>query len=365
MSELISTEAALEIVTRERLRVKVGDIFCQANQTNFYKVQALTVHEEGHLLVHFEYWDKYAKPPCWKKSSESPRKWEQFSSYARLDCTIEEAFEQGKQYVESGVLPDFNVPKEEPENTNAVMGVNNKSALLAKEEVMLVAQERMKAIQAKMTLYIEKKKKNEMQQMIWGLDKQMKELKRQITKIRRVITAIELYLGIDEEITQIQEGEPAPEDYPIYFRQMLLYMDEEVAIIDNQGIDINDVDKFDEWLLRPGNLDACLPEKKGMVVFRYRRFNKEYGDKYVNAAMQYWNSRTFILLRNGDNVFLIEFDGQQHTKEVPWWGGSKSHQQVKVRDSIKNEYAQSKGYALLRIPYDCLDVEQTVLNFIK
>lgn len=304
MSELISTEDALALVSRERLRVQVGDIFCRAGEQNFYRVQALTVHEEGHLLVHFEYWDKYGKPPVWKKSSESPRKWENFSGYTRLDCSIEEAYEAGKQYVESGQLPSFNVPEEEAENTSALMGVNNKAALLAKEEIMLAAQEKMNAVQAKMTLYIEKKK-NEMQQMVWGLEKQVKELKRQITKVRRVITAIELYLGIDEEIIQIQEGEPASEDYPIYFRQMLLYMDEEVAIIDNQGLDINDVDKFDEWLLRPGNLDACLPEKKGMVVFRYRRFNKDYGDKYENAAMQYWNSRTFILLRNGDNVYRI------------------------------------------------------------
>ncbi len=298
MSQVISSEAA-ELVRRDGLDLSVGDIFTEANARNFYRVDGFEIID-GELVVHHSYRERDE----WRKASYSPMKWSRFSQYVKLDCSIEEAYQEGRELVESGQVPQMFVSDDEPENPSAVLAVNSKGRLLEQEKALVKTEEKARRMAAKMTLYIERKKA-EMQRMVWELERQMEQMRTQMTRIRRIITSIELYLGINEELVQIREGVPAPEDYPIYFRQMMLYMDEELAILGNGGADINDVEKFDEWLLKPGNLESCLPEQKGMVVFRYRRSDKDYGDKWENMQMRYWNSRTFVLIRNGENVYRI------------------------------------------------------------
>lgn len=119
----------------------------------------------------------------------------------------------------------------------------------------------------------------------------------------KVLLTIQLYLGIEEDIFQITEGEPAPIDEPLSFRQALLYMDEEVAVLDNDGIDFKDIDKFDEFISK--HFEKIIPEKKSVVVFRVRRNDKDYGDKYLNAIYNAENKTTYILIRNGNNLYRI------------------------------------------------------------
>ena len=56
----------------------------------------------------------------------------------------------------------------------------------------------------------------------------------------------------------------------------------------------------------------------------------------------------FAIIENGKITRLIEFDGEQHFKDVPSWGGLELQQQ---RDKVKNEYALSHNIPLVRIPY--------------
>lgn len=56
----------------------------------------------------------------------------------------------------------------------------------------------------------------------------------------------------------------------------------------------------------------------------------------------------FAIVGNGKITRLIEFDGEQHFKNVPEWGGLELQQQ---RDKVKNEYALSHNIPLVRIPY--------------
>ena len=46
---------------------------------------------------------------------------------------------------------------------------------------------------------------------------------------------------------------------------------------------------------------------------------------------------------------MIEFDGEQHYKEVSQW--RTSLETIKRRDKEKNEYALSHNIPLVRIPY--------------
>lgn len=49
--------------------------------------------------------------------------------------------------------------------------------------------------------------------------------------------------------------------------------------------------------------------------------------------------------------FLIELDGKQHFYSIDFFGGEEGYRDRKKIDQIKNEYALSHGYILIRIPY--------------
>ena len=73
----------------------------------------------------------------------------------------------------------------------------------------------------------------------------------------------------------------------------------------------------------------------------------EFIDEYVFPDLP--KSRfDFAIIENGKVVRLIEFDGEQHYKNVEKWGGLELQQ---ARDKVKNEYALSHNIPLVRIPY--------------
>ncbi len=130
----------------------------------------------------------------------------------------------------------------------------------------------------------------------------------QLDKANKTIQIIELYLGIEEEIVQILEGEKASDKDILHIRQLVLFMDEECAIIhhEDQGLDFSNVDKFDKWLIQNNNFEKIIPEQKCIVAFRPRRRDKDYGDSFYNSTLNIHNKqRTYILCRNGKNLYRV------------------------------------------------------------
>lgn len=136
-------------------------------------------------------------------------------------------------------------------------------------------------------------------------------LVRKVERIMRMITRIELYMGIEEELHQLQSGTPAPAELPITFRQRTLFMDEEIAVRigfkQAKEFDVPVIESFDEWLLEPGNLDYIMPETRGIVALKARRSAKEYTqDTFINSLLNRENLlNTYFLIRNGENVYRI------------------------------------------------------------
>lgn len=60
-------------------------------------------------------------------------------------------------------------------------------------------------------------------------------------------------------------------------------------------------------------------------------------------------SYDFAIIENNNIIRLVEFDGEQHYKEVPQW--KESLELIQKRDKEKNEYALSHNIPLVRIPY--------------
>jgi hypothetical protein len=127
-----------------------------------------------------------------------------------------------------------------------------------------------------------------------------------VSKAEKIIAILNVYLGHDEEIVQIREGEPATAETKISVRQLVLYADEECAINARYGgLDFEDVGRFDEWVSKPENIDQVLPEPRGIVAFKPRRSDKNYGNDVANAYLNALNKRTYFLIRNGERLYRI------------------------------------------------------------
>jgi hypothetical protein len=83
-------------------------------------------------------------------------------------------------------------------------------------------------------------------------------------------------------------------------------MDEEVGIYEDGGLDIHDIEQFDDWILKDKHYETLLPEKKGIVIMQVRRKDKHYCDEwFTNFSLNQGNKNTYFLIRNGDNIYRI------------------------------------------------------------
>lgn len=147
-----------------------------------------------------------------------------------------------------------------------------------------------------------------------------------VRRLEQGLFSVNLYLGRDENIRLLRDGESAPAEAPITLRQMLLFMDEEIAADAGEVLMPTDVEKFDEWLLADlSHLDQVLPETKGIVALRPRRKQPRdgYRDRGRDAeAEERANSRTYWLVRNGERVYRtvteLELDDRvlPHVNEI-------------------------------------------------
>ena len=150
--------------------------------------------------------------------------------------------------------------------------------------------------------------KNSLMQTVIKMEGMVREFRSRIEKVMKVISMIELYLGVNEELMQISEGEKADPSEPLTLRQLVLYMDEETALTGYKcgGYSYEDIEKFDEWLLNPKNRDLVIPEKRSIVVFKPRRKDKHYSDDFYSHTVRHqWTHVSYLLMRNRDNLYRV------------------------------------------------------------
>lgn len=302
----------------------IGDLFFNTRGDDVYRIKELRENEKW---ANNTQGDK-TKVKYWEVVYEHTNKWDasEFSSYGskpfdeflekvkegeyvKIDRPFSEVMDEAKKVIAGEISIDVYSQNEYANSMNeetALIGKNGKDNLLAIQNA-LTEKRKVASLIHKAVAFEMKKRKQELETIKDNLYGVVATFQKQIKKIMRVITTIELYLGIDEEIMQIQEGEKAPADTPISFRQLVLFIDEEVGAYEDGGLDWKSIEQFDKWLLEKNNLDIVLPEKKGMVVLRPRRENKHYHDNpWVNSFMNTPNHKhTYFLIRNGDNVYRI------------------------------------------------------------
>jgi hypothetical protein len=148
------------------------------------------------------------------------------------------------------------------------------------------------------------------------IERVARDLQKKLSKIMRVLTILEVYLGVNEEVFQLTAGQASPPSEPISIRQLVLNMDEEAAIVDVykhrdgysvHGLNWEDVNTFDQWLLDGDNLNQVLPEAKGIVALRPSNQRDSYRDlDPLEAAQNKENDRMiYLLIRNGENLYRV------------------------------------------------------------
>lgn len=134
------------------------------------------------------------------------------------------------------------------------------------------------------------------------------------------IGAVNLYLGRDEELTELRSGESAPAEAPLHIRQQVLHMDEETALLaETGGLDFQNIDVFTGWLLATdANLNQIIPEARGVVALMARSTPVDYsGNAMVNAALNKANFETWWLIRNGERLFLMKTEFSVGDRLIP------------------------------------------------
>lgn len=173
---------------------------------------------------------------------------------------------------------------------------------------------------------------------------------------------VDLYLGTQEQILTLRDGEPADREEPLTVRQLVLAMDEECAVAaEKGGIDSIDIDQFDKWLRADqAHVEQVIPERKGVVALVPRwQPGKEYDDPWKTAEAEKANKQTYFLIRNGEQLYRIWTNFRAGRLLVParetftdfFWKGDPSrkhrrstHEREALRPGTK-EWAEAEDAA--------------------
>jgi hypothetical protein len=283
----------------------IGQLFLSKNNDEIIKITSKHEEYNGYycdLLVDF---DNLAFKAKSKNSTLSFSDLKSFYKHISNE-EFHRYHEATLEYFKTGDLSKYEklVNKSESDQSNSLMVVNSKEQLTALQNNLEQNEIMLSSIKTMINV-----KKAEAERMLNAMRRNLEgvlvKFQEEIKKVTQLIQTIEIYLGINEDIYQIQSGQSAPDETPISFRQQVLYMDEEVAVYDNGGWDILDIPLFDKWLLENNNYDDLIPEQKGVVVFKPRRYEKSYGSSHESAQMSILNRTTYILIRNGENLYRI------------------------------------------------------------
>jgi len=101
-------------------------------------------------------------------------------------------------------------------------------------------------------------------------------------------------------------------------------------------------------------------EKKISFILDTLKIKYEREKSFENCRYKYPLPFDFYLL---DYNICIEYDGPQHFESIDGWGGEEKFKDIKIRDSIKNEYCENNNITLIRIKYD-ENINSEIMNII-
>lgn len=196
------------------------------------------------------------------------------------------------------------------DDTTSLMHLGDKNTLVTLRSELANSMQVAEMVRKHTQCIVDEMRRKMMKQVekVQGVISQMRK---QTERLDYVIQTIETYAGIKEEIITIQTGIPADGTFPVVIRQAVIYLDEEMALIDPE-FDWQKMESFDKWLVENENYKLLLPDVKSIVAIKPRRREKKYtsgetaADRYYNWVMNQNNRVTLFLIRNGENLYRLE-----------------------------------------------------------
>jgi len=296
---LKSEEYSKLILTKDN--IKIGDLFIDSGGDTLVTISNI-FEKDGSTNVEIYTVDIDTLEPIHHWTTKNIATFIKEYSH-RYIPDFEEYKRKAQEYLYNG--KPFEIKKEQTENEYGLVHKTSKVVL----ETMyngIEIQQRQLEILRNMSLLLINHQKSSLDKIKRKMETQIAIFAKEMQKIMKVIGMIELYMGIEEELYQLTSGEPAGKDEPLALRQLVIFADEEVGNCDDGGIDYNQLDKFDEWLIENNRYKDILPEVRGIVALKPRRKDKEYTTNAMeNAMINVWNHQTYFLIRNGDNIYRI------------------------------------------------------------
>jgi hypothetical protein len=184
-----------------------------------------------------------------------------------------------------------------PEDAEALLPVIGKASAITSLPKMALRALHEEIEERKAKFELEEQRLNE------ALDVLRKEIEKKSKMLRLLIT----FMGINEEVVQIADGDPAAESEPLAVYQQLLFCDEEMGVWKDGGLDIDTLEDWDKWVA--ANINTFLYRPRSVVAWQVRRHDKKYcDDKLENFWMNIGNNTTYLLIRNGQRLYRIWSD---------------------------------------------------------
>lgn len=290
--------------------MKIGAIFIY--NTYFCKITKIYVNEYDILEVSYDDTTNFGVSWSQYGSNNIEQFIDKFPKSSFLTSSIEDFMNEVNDVISGKKSLAEYKDSENISDSTSLMNVRSKEYLKTLQDSMELKKNSLEMISKGVKIEMEKRKK-ELEQFKSSLDVIVSEFRDKIKRIEEVIYTIELYLGIKEDIVQIQKGKSADVSESIHFWQERLFMDEEVGDPDDDGLDFSNISDFDSWLLKYStfykkhNYELLIPQQKGLIVLRVRRNDKKYerNNPFLNSILNQENYKTYILIRNGTDVYRI------------------------------------------------------------
>jgi hypothetical protein len=211
-----------------------------------------------------------------------------------------------------GIIPRDELPSQVDGGATALAVASGTADIKAHKKALIKAKEKTLPELFKQVEEEHKQMAIWMKGNLLPMKAELARMKKSTDGIEDRIFTVELYAGLTEELVQIQDGQPADNDTKVSLFQRRHYMDEECLVeYEAGGMDYKSIKAFDQWLLRPTNLNRILPLKRCIVAFRIRRNDKEREVRELSdfiriAAEKEADKQTFLYIRNGEQVFRLD-----------------------------------------------------------
>ncbi|MEK6884533.1 MAG: hypothetical protein AABY22_33180, partial [Nanoarchaeota archaeon] len=200
-------EKVKKLLEASGIDVSVGDIFVENNHNiRIIRIKSLKIekyHDGDRLFAQTEIASDWEATEWRNWGSSSIDEFKEEGKYTKLTKPVSEYMEEALKVINGEIdIKDLSIQETETDSNNtSLISRSSKEGLIAIQKDMELKKSRVELIKSFVSYEMEKRKQ-ELDRIRQKLEGVLVVFKKQMKRIIRVITTIELYLGIDEEIVQ-------------------------------------------------------------------------------------------------------------------------------------------------------------------